>query len=829
MWGTIANLKENLNKIALDVHQDDYDDDEELEIYGRPNGDTSPIFDRRNSHSFAHSKSGSRSPLSNGIDDPAAFNSEIEQYKAEIKRLQSSEAEIKALSVNYAALLKEKEDQIVRLNKENGSLKQNLEATSKASSVSRIEGSGASTNGTNTAKGSSDQLSSRQHKFTTQKNRHAGNQIQNGVLLKKDSINNGIMPALDSDLQGKYKELAELAEEKAAEIRKLKMELEQEHDKLANLKLKFQEEQTLNKSLQEELQVAKMEIDKVGIHLHHHGCSRLIYAYSYRNTSMEKRKIHDEVNEKASEVKRLQMELSRREDEDAANAVDSLKRLIKTLEKENVALKMEKNELEAALETSKKSYNKDSSSISEMPDPSKSFPEKEEMERSLQKLTKDLKETQRERDKALQQLTRLKQHLLEKEAEESQKMDEDSKIIEELRESNTFLRAQISHLEKSLKQAIASHEELKMGNSNEIQKSREIIDDLNKKLANCMSTIDAKNIELLNLQTALGQYYAEIEAKEHLEGELTRAREESAKLSLQLKLTPTPVLYIPDHGFVGKPGVRKPDSVVFNVCSNWVLLDAEHRVDVSRGEREEILARLSQSEKAQADWRSRVSKLEEDNAKLRRALEQSMTRLNRMSVDSDFLVDRRIVIKLLVTYFQRNHSKEVLDLMVRMLGFSDEDKQRIGGAQQGAGKGVVRGVLGLPGRLVGGILGGSPTEAAANVGSENQSFADMWVDFLLKETEEREKRDSAGTTDKSTEDSHGTNPNTTSVVPPFSNHNLTTGTTSPLSMNSSPNPNPSPPPRGYFQQPERLSSEFSTVPLTSSDSKPSSSKMFTRY
>lgn len=34
---------------------------------------------------------------------------QIEQYKTEIKRLQNSEAEIKALSVNYAALLKEKE------------------------------------------------------------------------------------------------------------------------------------------------------------------------------------------------------------------------------------------------------------------------------------------------------------------------------------------------------------------------------------------------------------------------------------------------------------------------------------------------------------------------------------------------------------------------------------------------------------------------------------------------------------------------------------------------------------------------------------------------
>jgi len=49
-----------------------------------------------------------------------------------------------------------------------------------------------------------------------------------------------------------------------------------------------------------------------------------------------------------------------------------------------------------------------------MPDHSKSFPEKEEMERSLHKLSKDLNEAQRDRDRAVQELNRLKQHLLEK-------------------------------------------------------------------------------------------------------------------------------------------------------------------------------------------------------------------------------------------------------------------------------------------------------------------------------------------------------------------------------------------------------------------------------
>lgn len=45
---------------------------------------------------------------------------------------------------------------------------------------------------------------------------------------------------------------------------------------------------------------------------------------------------------------------------------------------------------------------------------SESFPGEEEMKISLQKLERDLEEACQERDKALQELTRLKHHLLEK-------------------------------------------------------------------------------------------------------------------------------------------------------------------------------------------------------------------------------------------------------------------------------------------------------------------------------------------------------------------------------------------------------------------------------
>ncbi|XP_028061606.1 golgin candidate 4-like isoform X2 [Camellia sinensis] len=661
MWSTIANLKENLNKMALDVHHHDYDYDydyhdddeqqeEELRIYDSPNRNGHLVSDHRFSHNFAYSLQPSHS---NGFED-SPDNSEVEQYKVEIKRLHESEAEIKALSVNYAALLKEKEDRISRLNEENSLLKQNLNATNDALNSSRNESFKTSTNS------------------------------MNG--LKK----------------------------------------------------------------------------------------------------MEMNKIRDELNEKISEVRRLQIELTRRENAETDDIAEGLKRVIATLEKENNNLKMEKVELEAALKAADNSsphkipphnHQEISNSLNEKDQSMGHFPGKEEMELSLQKLEKDLKETCQQRDKALQELNRLKQHLLDKESEESEKMDEDSKIIEELREKNEFLKLQKLNLEKALKHAIASQEEVKMTNNNELQKYEEIIDDLKRKLTSCMSTIDAKNVELLNLQTALGQYYAEIEAKEHLEGDMARAREELAKLS-------------------------------------EVLKDAHQQAEILKSEKEDSLKKLSQAERILAEGRNRVNKLEEDNAKLHRAFEQSMSRINRMSMDSDYFVDRRIVIKLLVAYFQRNHSKEVLDLMVRMLGFSDEDKQRIGVAQQGAGKGVVRGVLGIPGRLVGGLWGGGSAESNANMASENQSFADLWVDFLLKETEEREKRESAEAINASNGDART---NATGAAFSFSR------------LSPSPNQNSPLLSQGNIQQSDHSDSEFSTVPLTSSEHSFQVSKLLPRY
>ncbi|XP_011093081.1 golgin candidate 4 isoform X2 [Sesamum indicum] len=709
MWNSVANLKESLSKIALDVHDED---DEELSIYTSPPRDQfdngNSVSERRTSRNFTRSSTRTHSPIGNGFD--SSLNHEIEQYKTQIKRLQESEAEIKALSVNYAALLKEKEDQISRLTEENGSLKQNLLTTNAALSAFKT-----------VPKGTGD-ISPNRHNKAATRIRTSGSSFTNGVP-KYDGLNNGTSLAnsneLSDTIEDKSRSHAAMQATHEAQMKQMAVELDKERSKSASTQIRLQEEQKLNGLLQRELSSLKDDNNKMLNEMH---------------------KTHDELNQRISEIGKLQMELQGKNREETDGTVGRLKEVISTLEDENRNIK--------------------------------ALAENQEMQQSLRKLEKDLQETCKERDKALQELNRLKQHLLEKESEESEKMDEDSKIIDDLREINEHQRVQISHLEKALKQAIGGQEEIKMSNNNELKKAKETIDELNRKLAGCMTTIDAKNMEVLNLQTALGQYYAEIEAKERLCEELSVAKEESARLSKQLK-------------------------------------EAHQEAEASKREKEEILGKLSQAERMLAEGKNRVKKLEEDNEKLRRALEQSMTRLNRMSVDSDFLVDRRIVIKLLVTYFQRNHSKEVLDLMVRMLGFSDEDKQRIGLAQQGAGKGVVRGVLGLPGRLVGGILRGGSAETHTTMASDNQSIADLWVDFLLNETE-REKRESASAASSSSPDY-----STTGTASPLPDHRGNTAAVSDfrrpsLYLNENTTLSPS---RGTFLQHEHSDSEFSTVPL----------------
>jgi hypothetical protein len=176
---------------------------------------------------------------------------------------------------------------------------------------------------------------------------------------------------------------------------------------------------------------------------------------------------------------------------------------------------------------------------------------------------------------------------------------------------------------------------------------------------------------------------------------------------------------------------------------------------------------------------------------LRRALAESMKRINLLNSDSSAMVDRRIVVKLLVTFFERKQSREVLTLMSRMLGFSgkpsaawlfyvqiclmvhvtwtilfegrriclccarrgvalscvgsskwgqwgvcggaDDDKRRVGLA--GPKKGVLGTVAAMPLSLLGTGTGtaSGPVSPAASATSE--TLADSWIEFLIQQAE----------------------------------------------------------------------------------------------
>ena len=66
--------------------------------------------------------------------------------------------------------------------------------------------------------------------------------------------------------------------------------------------------------------------------------------------------------------------------------------------------------------------------------------------------------------------------------------------------------------------------------------------------------------------------------------------------------------------------------------------------------------------------------VQEEAAMLRRALNESMRRVASLSDEGNAQVDRRIVVKLLVTFFERGQSQEVLSLMARILAFSGQTK-----------------------------------------------------------------------------------------------------------------------------------------------------------
>merc|ERR1712176_214784 len=141
-------------------------------------------------------------------------------------------------------------------------------------------------------------------------------------------------------------------------------------------------------------------------------------------------------------------------------------------------------------------------------------------------------------------------------------------------------------------------------------------------------------------------------------------------------------------------------------------------------------------------------RLEHETASLRSTISKTAIKLKNLS-NSDDQIDRKIIIKLLVTFFDRwyngGDTKEVIELIAKILNFDDAEKQKCRVYSQSNSA-----VGGLWGYATSWITASEPAESkqgdgAADSEKRAQDLGSLWVEFLLNELGDNEMEvDGAG-------------------------------------------------------------------------------------
>eukprot|EP01026_Neomeris_dumetosa_P071569 TRINITY_DN7241_c0_g1_i2.p1 TRINITY_DN7241_c0_g1~~TRINITY_DN7241_c0_g1_i2.p1 ORF type:complete len:427 (-),score=79.61 TRINITY_DN7241_c0_g1_i2:228-1376(-) len=290
------------------------------------------------------------------------------------------------------------------------------------------------------------------------------------------------------------------------------------------------------------------------------------------------------------------------------------------------------------------------------------------LETDIEMLRKEVVKADEEKEKARSQLSKLKNQLIQRQEaeEEASSWRVEQEVNQAVESVKSEFKAQIVQLQNQLTEA---QQQVRLKSTDQQETDEE--------LHNLKSTLAARNMELQNLQVALGELSYESEAAGKLRHELfalqstCRALESESK-SLQSKLD-----------------------------------DTETKLQQA----EKIANDATQSSKTST---TQVQQLSKECQHLRRALEESSKRINAINSSQGAMVDRRIVAKLLTTYFERKQSREVMELMSKMLDFDDDQRKRVGLDKRG---------------ILGSLFGSSRVERTLS-----DSFADQWADFLLQQT-----------------------------------------------------------------------------------------------
>ncbi|EGC33555.1 hypothetical protein DICPUDRAFT_98533 [Dictyostelium purpureum] len=168
-------------------------------------------------------------------------------------------------------------------------------------------------------------------------------------------------------------------------------------------------------------------------------------------------------------------------------------------------------------------------------------------------------------------------------------------------------------------------------------------------------------------------------------------------------------------------------------------------------------------------------KLKEDIEPLKAAFDKNILRLGDMCLQEQESVDKRVVSKLLLNYFRGNKKAEILELIAKILNFSESEKISIGLTKRNQWS------------LIPPFFGGNKEQAGED---GDKPLAEMWIEFLLKEA--------------SGENLKNQNPVNTVEI---NNNEVNTTTLPPNNINNSSNSNPTPFSTPVKQPPPNFSSQ----------------------
>ena len=119
--------------------------------------------------------------------------------------------------------------------------------------------------------------------------------------------------------------------------------------------------------------------------------------------------------------------------------------------------------------------------------------------------------------------------------------------------------------------------------------------------------------------------------------------------------------------------------------------------------------------------------LDAEKRKMQKTVESAISQIRNTEEN---VVDRALVANLVVQYFKKRRSREVMDLIAKILAFDDDQRVAVG---------LKVGTIGFR-HAVGSIFKSIVTTAIPNPQEDVQgdNLAELWVNFLLEETKEEE-------------------------------------------------------------------------------------------